>query len=91
MSSMIFIACLGTSHYGLLHLFKDAGVVACSLTGIHSVMVKCLFIVYRSWSCMHRGFLGVSTGKNSNDSNLLSTEPMQLALLSLSIGCDRCY
>jgi hypothetical protein len=44
-----------TSTYeGLQHPFKDAGVVADSLTGIHNVMMKCLFVVNRSW--IHKGF-----------------------------------
>jgi hypothetical protein len=33
---------------------KDAGAVADSLTGIHSAMVKCLFVVKRSF--IHKGF-----------------------------------
>jgi hypothetical protein len=33
---------------------KMPGVAADSLTGIHSAMVKCLFIVNRS--CIHKGF-----------------------------------
>jgi hypothetical protein len=35
-----------------------------------------------------QGFLGVSTGKNPEDSNLASVEAMQWALLYLSIGHD---
>jgi hypothetical protein len=35
MSSMRFNARLDTSHYGPSYPFKDAGVVADSLTGIH--------------------------------------------------------
>jgi hypothetical protein len=34
--------------------FKDAGIVVDSLTGIHNVTVKCLFVVNRS--CIHKGF-----------------------------------
>jgi hypothetical protein len=33
---------------GPLHPFKDGGVVTDSLTGIHSGMVNCLFVVSRS-------------------------------------------
>jgi hypothetical protein len=33
--------------------FRDAGAVADSLTGIHNMMVKCLFVVNRS--CIHEG------------------------------------
>jgi hypothetical protein len=43
--------------------FKDAEIVADSLTGIHSAMVKCFFIVNRS--CTHKGGLGVPEGKHS--------------------------
>jgi hypothetical protein len=85
MSSTRFNARLDTSHHGPPHPFKDAGVVADSLTGIHNAMVKCLFIVNRI--CIH-GFLGVPTGKNPEDSNLASVEAMQWVLLCLSIGHD---
>jgi hypothetical protein len=54
MSSMIFNARLDTSHLGPLYAFKDAGVVADSLTGIHNAMVKSLFVVNRS--CIHESF-----------------------------------
>jgi hypothetical protein len=37
------------------------------------------------------GFLGVSTGKNPEDSNLASAEAMQWVLLYLSISHDKCY
>jgi hypothetical protein len=53
MSSMKFKACLDTYH-GPPYPFKDAGEVADSLTGIHIVVVKCLFIVNRG--CIHKGF-----------------------------------
>lgn len=33
------------SHHGPLHLFKDTIVVVDSLTGIHKVGAKCLFVV----------------------------------------------
>jgi hypothetical protein len=65
---MRFNARLDTSHHGLPHPCKDAGVVADSLTGIHSAMVKCLFVVNRS--CISKGFLDISIGKNPEDSNL---------------------
>jgi hypothetical protein len=42
------------SHHGPPYLFRDAGVFADSLTGIHNAMVKYLFVVNRS--CTHRGF-----------------------------------
>jgi hypothetical protein len=73
MSSMRFNARLDTSHHGPPYQFKDAGVVADSLTGIHSAMVKCLLAVNRS--CTPKGFY-VSRGKNVEDSNLTSVEAM---------------
>jgi hypothetical protein len=54
MSSMRFNALLDMSHHGPPHPFKDAGVVADSLTGIHNAVVKCLFVVSRR--CIHKGF-----------------------------------
>jgi hypothetical protein len=48
MTSMTFIARLDTPHHGPPNPFKDAGVVAGSLTGSHNAMAKCLFIVNRS-------------------------------------------
>jgi hypothetical protein len=89
MSSMRFNARLDTSHHGPPHPFNDAGAVADRSTGIHSAMVKCLFAVNRS--CIHRGFLGVPTGKNPEDSNPESVEAMQWVLVYLSIGHGRCY
>jgi hypothetical protein len=54
MPSIRFSAHLDTSHHGPPHPFKDAAVVADSLTGIHNAMVKCLFVV--NGSCIHTGF-----------------------------------
>jgi hypothetical protein len=54
MSSMRFNARIGTSHHGQPHPFKNVGVVADSLTGIHIAMVKCLSVVDRI--CIHKGF-----------------------------------
>jgi hypothetical protein len=51
---MRFNARLDTSHHGPSHPFKDAGVVADSLTGIHSAIVKYFCAVHRS--CIHKGF-----------------------------------
>jgi hypothetical protein len=85
---MRFNARIDTSHRGPPHLCKDAGVVADSLTGIHSAMMKCLFVVNRS--CIHKGGY-VSRGKNPEDSNLPSVEAMQWVLLCLSVGHDTCY
>jgi hypothetical protein len=88
MSSMRFNACLDTSHHGSPNPFRDAVVVADSLTSIHNAMVNCLFVVTgaaytRDFRCHHR--------KNPEDSNLASVEAMQWALLYLPIGHDRCY
>jgi hypothetical protein len=48
MSFVRFNARLDTFHRGPLFVFKDAGAVADSLTGINSATVKCLFAVNRS-------------------------------------------
>jgi hypothetical protein len=53
MSSMRFSALLDSSHQGPPYPSKDAGVVADSLTGIHSAMVKFLFVVNRNRT--HKG------------------------------------
>jgi hypothetical protein len=53
MSSIRFNARLDASLHGRPHPFRDAGVVADSLTGIHNVM-KCIFFVNRG--CIHKGF-----------------------------------
>jgi hypothetical protein len=50
---MMFNARLDSSHHGPPHPFKDAGVVADSLTGIHNAILKCLFVVNRR--CMNKG------------------------------------
>jgi hypothetical protein len=57
---MRFNARLDTSHHGPPHPFKDAGVVADSLTSTNNAM---FFFIVDS-SCIHV-FLCVSTGKNS--------------------------
>jgi hypothetical protein len=75
MSSMTFSAQLDIYFHGLLHVFKDARVVAGCLTDMHNAMVKCLFIVNRS--CIHKRVLGVQTGKNPEDLNLASVGAMQ--------------
>jgi hypothetical protein len=85
MSSMRFNASLDASHHGPPHPYKDAGVVADSLTGIHNAPVKCQQELHT------QGVLVVPTGKNPEDSNLASMEGMQWVLLCLSIGHDRCY
>jgi hypothetical protein len=89
MSSMKFSARPDIFFRRLLHVVKDAGVVACGLTYIHNVMVKCLFIDNRS--CIHKRFLGVQTGKNADDLNLASMEAMQWVVFCLFIGHDRHY
>jgi hypothetical protein len=81
-------ACLDMSSHGLQHLFRDVRVVVDSLTGIHSVTVKYLFVVNRS---RIHGFICVLSGKNPEDSNLASVEAMQWILLYGSICHDRCY
>jgi hypothetical protein len=53
---MGFSARLGMSQHGPPYLQKDAGVVADTLRGIHSAIVKCLLVVNRS--CIHKGFRG---------------------------------
>lgn len=45
---------LDISHHGFLFLFKNSGVPADSLTRIHNVTVKCLFIINRN--CINKGF-----------------------------------
>jgi hypothetical protein len=54
MSSMRFNTCLDKSCNGLLHLFKDAGVVADGLMGINNALVKSLFVANRI--SIHKGF-----------------------------------
>jgi hypothetical protein len=85
MSSMRFSVSLDTPHHGPQHRFRDAGVVADSLTGIHSAMVKSL---HYQQELHTQGFSGVPTCNNLEDSNLASVEAMQQFLLYLSIGHD---
>jgi hypothetical protein len=54
MSYVIINARLKSSHYGQLHPFKDAGLVADSLTGVRNAIVSCLFVVNRNY--IHKGF-----------------------------------
>jgi hypothetical protein len=49
MSSMRFNARLDTSHDGPSHPFKDAGVIVDGLTGIRNAMLRCFFLVSRSY------------------------------------------
>jgi hypothetical protein len=60
MTCVKFSACLNMSHHGLPHLFKDARVVAYSLADIQNAMVRCLFIVNRSYK--HKRFWVGPTG-----------------------------
>jgi hypothetical protein len=90
MSFMRFNARFDTSYHGPPHPFKDAGLVADSLTGIHNAMMRCLFVVNRSCIYVLR-FLGVPICKNPEDSNLASLVAMQWVLLCLSICNNRCY
>jgi hypothetical protein len=85
MSSMTFNARLDTSDLGPQHPFKDAEVVSGSLKGDGEVPLHCQQELHT------QGFLGVPTGKNTEDSNPVSVEAMQWVLLYLSIGHDRCY
>jgi hypothetical protein len=77
---MRFNVRLDTSYHGPPHPFRDAGVVADSLTGtsLLSTGVACTRV------------LGVPTGKNPEDSNLENMMGMQWILLYLSIRYDRC-
>jgi hypothetical protein len=50
---MKFNARLDTSHHGPENPFKETGVAAATLTGIHNAM-KCLFFVNRS--CIHKDY-----------------------------------
>jgi hypothetical protein len=82
---MRFKALLDTSHHGSPHPFKDAWIVADSLTGIHNAMVSEMPL--RCQQELHtQRFLDIPTGKNPEDSNLASAETMQWVLLYLSIG-----
>jgi hypothetical protein len=58
MFSMRFSAHLDKTHHEPPHLFKDAGVIADSLTGIQNA-INCFFVVNRI------GFLGVLRGLKS--------------------------
>jgi hypothetical protein len=85
---MRFNASLNTSYHGPPHPFKDAGVVADSLTHPQrdgEVPLCC------QQKLRTQGYLGVPKGKNPEDSNLASVEAMQWVLLYLSIGNDTCY
>jgi hypothetical protein len=53
MFSMKFSARLYASRHAQPHPFKDAVVVASSLTSTNNAVVKCLFIVNRSY--IHKG------------------------------------
>jgi hypothetical protein len=58
-SSTKFYARHDMSYHGQSYPFKDAGVVADSLTGIHNAMVKFLFVInrnyiYKGFWCPHR-------------------------------------
>jgi hypothetical protein len=75
--------------HGVLHLFKDARVVAGGLNRHQQCDVegplRCQQEVHT------QRFLGVPTGKNPEDSNLVSREATQWVLHYLSIGDDRRY
>jgi hypothetical protein len=67
------------SHHGPRHPFKDAGIVSDSLTGIHGAMVRCLFVVNRSY--MYKGFRCPHSQKSRGFKS--SVEAMQWVLLYL--------
>jgi hypothetical protein len=77
-----------STHHGLPHPFRDAGVVADSLTGIQNVVVKYLFM---STGAAYTRVFSVPTGRNPEDSSQASMEAMQWALPYLSPSHDRCY
>jgi hypothetical protein len=82
---MKFIACLDMSHHGTLHPFRETGVVVDSLTVIHSVMPKCVFVTGAAYTnvlkCLPRQkFRGVKSGKNRGH-----------VVCPLPIGRDRCH
>jgi hypothetical protein len=70
MTSMRFNAGLDKSHHGSAHPFKDAGVVADSVTDIHNAIVKCLLL---STTAAYTMVLG----KNPEDSNVARLEATQ--------------
>jgi hypothetical protein len=67
---------------------KDARVVVNSLTGIHIEGEVPLCFQQKLYT---QKFLGVPTGKNPYDSNLVILDTMQWVLLYQSIGHDRHY
>jgi hypothetical protein len=75
---MKFNARLDTSHHGPQHPFRDVGVLADSLTGIRRELHT-------------RGSSGAPTGKNPEDSHMVSAQAMQWFFFHLSIGHDGCY
>jgi hypothetical protein len=85
---MRFNAHPDTSHYRPQHPFKDAGIVADTLTGIQNAPVKCLLL---STGAAHTSVSGVPTGKNPEDSNLARVEAMQWVRLYLSMRYDGCH
>jgi hypothetical protein len=70
MFTVAFSARLGTSHLGPPHPFKDARVLADSLTGIHSAPLRC------QRELRTQKLFGVPTGKNLENSNQASVETM---------------
>jgi hypothetical protein len=83
-----FNARLDTSHHGLPHPFKGAGVVVDILTQPQCDREVRLLCQQELHS---QGILGIATGKNPEALNLPSVEAMQWILLCLSVGHDRCY
>jgi hypothetical protein len=84
---MGFNARFNMSHHGPPHPFRDAWVVANSLTGIHSAMVKWPFVHNRS--CIHKDIQVSPHVKYPEESNLAGVEAMQWDLLYLPVGHGR--
>jgi hypothetical protein len=53
---MVFSASLDTSHDGQPNPFKDAGVLADSLTGMYNAMVECLCVEAMGSLLLHLSF-----------------------------------
>jgi hypothetical protein len=68
---------LDTTHNGLPHPFRDAGVISDKLTGV-------------AMKLLTQGHLGAPTGEAAEDLYLESVEVTQWVHLYLSISYDRC-
>jgi hypothetical protein len=72
--------CLGTSYNGLSNKFKDPRIVAQCAS---DMSLDCELVLNT------QGLLSAATGKNPEESNLVSMGATQWVLLSLSICYDR--